>query len=280
MDALAAIQSRLDRFIERKHVPHIIFHGAAGTGKRHLAHAFLARIYEGDRQRIKKSVMEVNCAHGKGIKFIREDLKNFARANIQTDRGARFKSIVLYNAEHLTIDAQSALRRCIEIFSHNTRFFIITENKHKLFNPVLSRFCEIYVPYADSAGICENLHARAVQARLPAAPRPMDLEVRRIAELEALAERDPDAASAALRGLAGDLYDRGVCAGDLVRAVKAEAEARAPARGAFSAERSASTAILFQKVKADFRNETFLMFYLLDFMLLRSNDILKSVTEM
>ena len=85
--------------------------------------------------------MFVNCAHGKGIKFIREELKFFAKSNIQQDAGTSFKTIVLINADFLTIDAQSALRRCIELFSYNTRFFIIVENKHKLLNPILSRFC-------------------------------------------------------------------------------------------------------------------------------------------
>jgi DNA polymerase III delta prime subunit len=44
------------------------------------------------------------------------------------------------------MDAQSALRRCIELYNHNTRFFIVVENKYKLLKPILSRFCEIYVP--------------------------------------------------------------------------------------------------------------------------------------
>ena len=90
--------------------------------------------------------MFVNCAHGKGIKFIRDELKYFAKANMQCNDNNMFKSIVLMNADELTIDAQSALRRCIELFSHNTRFFIIVENKYKLLNPILSRFCEIYIP--------------------------------------------------------------------------------------------------------------------------------------
>jgi DNA polymerase III delta prime subunit len=42
---------------------------------------------------------------GKGIKFVREDLKNFAKSNINTSHGI-FKSVVLYNADYLTIDAQ------------------------------------------------------------------------------------------------------------------------------------------------------------------------------
>ena len=40
------------------------------------------------------------------------------------------------NADKLTIDAQSALRRCIELFSHNTRFFIVVEDKNKLLRPI------------------------------------------------------------------------------------------------------------------------------------------------
>ena len=90
--------------------------------------------------------MFVNCSHGKGIKFIRDELKFFAKTNIQLNANVTFKTIVLLNADCLTIDAQSALRRCIELFSCNTRFFIIVENKHKLLNPILSRFCEIFIP--------------------------------------------------------------------------------------------------------------------------------------
>jgi hypothetical protein len=74
-------------------------------------------------------------------------------------QGVSFKTIVLFNADSLTIDAQSALRRCIELFSYNTRFFIVVENKEKLLNPILSRFCEIYVPeYMDTDGHIQSLH--------------------------------------------------------------------------------------------------------------------------
>ena len=103
-------------------------------------------IYNNDRERQKNYVMNVNCAHGKGIKFIREELKFFAKMHINSNNGDIFKSIILLNADKLTTDAQSALRRCIELFSHTTRFFIIIEDKYKLLKPILSRFCEIYIP--------------------------------------------------------------------------------------------------------------------------------------
>ena len=104
--------------------------------------------------------MIVNCSHGKGIKFIREDLKFFAKANLQYNSNVKFKSILLLNADNLTNDAQSALRRCIEQFSLTTRFFIIVENKSRLLNPILSRFCEIFVPDYIENGKIINLHVR------------------------------------------------------------------------------------------------------------------------
>jgi hypothetical protein len=139
-------------------IPNIIFHGSAGTGKKTIVFNFIDKIYkptsstnqpnEGRvlRNILKNNVMLVNCCHGKGIKFIREELKFFSKMNIQYTEGISFKSVVLFNADCLTIDAQSALRRCIELFSHNTRFFIVVENIHKLLNPIVSRFCEIYIP--------------------------------------------------------------------------------------------------------------------------------------
>jgi len=141
----ADIRAKLQYFLTTKKIPNIIFHGESLSGKRGLLNEFLHHIYQGDRVKMKSHVMTVECCHGKGIKFIREELKFFAKAHIQSNHGANFKSIVLLNADSLTIDAQSALRRCIELFSHNTRFFILVENKERLLNPILSRFCEIYV---------------------------------------------------------------------------------------------------------------------------------------
>jgi len=138
------IFKKLEVFYEKQNVPHLLFHGKSGSGKKTLVEKFLYLIYK-NKETINKYVMCVNCAHGKGIKFIREDLKFFAKTNINHMHGHFFKSIVLVNAEKLTIDAQSALRRCIENFSAHTRFFFVLENKATLLKPILSRLCEIHV---------------------------------------------------------------------------------------------------------------------------------------
>ena len=158
------IRKTLHSFHKVNRIPHIIFYGPAGSGKQTIVYDFLREIYHHDDQKLKANVMFVNCAHGKGIKFIREELKFFAKTNVQFSSGIWFKTIVLLNASHLTIDAQSALRRCIELFSHNTRFFIIVENKHKLLQPILSRFCEIYIPNEkDENGRIIQLHQWQLQ---------------------------------------------------------------------------------------------------------------------
>ena len=152
------IKSKLNNFIEYKKIPNIIFHGVSGSGKKTILFDFLNQIYSGNKQYLQNYVMTVNCAHGKGIKFIREELKFFARTNIDLKEGNIFKSIILLNADKLTIDAQSALRRCIELFSHSTRFFIVIDDKYKLLRPILSRFCEIFIPQPCINNKIINLH--------------------------------------------------------------------------------------------------------------------------
>jgi len=127
---------KLNYYLEQKKIPNLIFHGPPGCGKKTLLRQFLQKIYTNADQ-----VMYVNCAFGKGIKFIREDIKYFSKINTHSS----FKTVVLLNAEKLTQDAQFALRRCIEQFNYNTRFFIVTSDKYKLIKPILSRFSEFYM---------------------------------------------------------------------------------------------------------------------------------------
>lgn len=145
----------LQQFHSNNKIPNILFHGPSGSGKKTIVSTFIKMIYKSSDD-IERYVITVNCAHGKGIKFIREELKFFAKTNINVEK--MFKTIILINSDKLTCDAQSAMRRCIELFSFSTRFFIITEDKSKLLKPILSRFSEIYVPLPLIDGNEVNLH--------------------------------------------------------------------------------------------------------------------------
>ena len=138
------ILNNLKKLYETENISNIIFHGPNTTGKKTLLEQLLKIIYKTDYN-IKKFTLLINCSHGKGnIKFIRENLKYFANSIINNNKNNLFKSIILLNADNLTIDAQSALRRLIELYNHTTRFFIVVEEKHKILKPILSRFSEIY----------------------------------------------------------------------------------------------------------------------------------------
>lgn len=140
-------EEKLNTFIINNKIPNILFYGENGSGKKTILNNFIDKIYNDLDDDSDKSnyIMYVNCAQGKGIKFIRDELNFFAKTNLNYNKNIKFKSIILMNAEKLTCDAQSALRRCIELFSLNTRFFIVIEDKTKLLKPILSRFCEIYI---------------------------------------------------------------------------------------------------------------------------------------
>ena len=152
------IIDKLDVYIKNNKIPNIIFHGNSGSGKKEIVKHFINKIYNNDKELIKTNVMIINCSHGGGIKFIRDELKFFAKSNVNFKLKNIFKSIILLNADCLTTDAQSALRRCIELFSNTSRFFIVIENKYKLLKPIISRFCDIYIPLPIVKNKQINLH--------------------------------------------------------------------------------------------------------------------------
>jgi hypothetical protein len=268
MEIHKPILEKLDYFYDSNRIPNIIFHGSSGTGKTTIVHYFLNKIYNSDKCKIKNNVMVVNCSHGKGIKFIREDLKFFAKANLQSTTGVKFKTIVLYNADSLTNDAQSALRRCIEQFSFNTRFFIVVENKHKLLNPIVSRFCEIHVPDYILDGKTLNLHQYTLKKN-------MDLSVFYNAKTEWInifMNNTRMDTNVAISDASVAIYENGCSCLDVLDYIQSSVK--------WSEFDKSNVLMFFNKVKAEFRCEKMLLMYLLNFLFLRENTELNKISFM
>ena len=265
------IVNRLDGFIETHTIPHIIFHGASGSGKRTIMTNFISKIYHNDKQTIKDYVMRVNCAQGKGIKFIREDLKHFAKTHINTQGGHLFKSIILMNSDKLTIDAQSALRRCIEVFSHTTRFFIIVEDKYKLLKPILSRFCEIYVPRPTFDGTVISLHKYNVDRTFS----DIRCDVARNTLLRRILNNlSKDPTTANVQQCVDTLYENAFCCSDIIAIIES--------RNTFNIDNYKKHVVMFRynQVKREFRSEPMSMFFLLHTLFLRLTDGLENILLM
>jgi hypothetical protein len=263
------IKAKLHYFYETQKIPHLIFHGSPGTGKRTLVYDFLNKIYGQDKHKLKTNVMFVNCAHGKGIKFIREELKFFAKTNVQFNSGIWFKTIVLLNADHLTMDAQSALRRCIELFSHNTRFFIVVENKERLLNPILSRFCEIYV----SGG---KNHTENVVKILSRSASEQSSYTERSTMYHEIIQSSPKQPHMLVK-YAIRWCEDGWCVYDWMNCLSYDAESNTPILSTERLELLYLIRMCYYKIKPDFRCEKMLMFYLLYFTLISSKEDLKNM---
>lgn len=130
--------------MNKKGITHLIINGNQGTGKKTQLECILLGIYK-TKENLKKHSLIINCGEGKGINFIRDKLTFFAKLTIHKDENTPFKSIILLNADSLTIEAQSVLRRSIELYSNSTRFFITTTDIDKIMLPIQSRFYTINI---------------------------------------------------------------------------------------------------------------------------------------
>lgn len=274
LDIHESIKKKLNLFYEIHKIPNILFHGPTGSGKRTIVNEFIHKIYDNKRDIIKTFVMYVNCSHGKGIKFIREELKFFAKTHINSNGGNTFKSVVLLNADKLTLDAQSALRRCIELFSHNTRFFVIAENKYNLMKPILSRFCEIYIPEP----VIDNKIINLYQYNLNKIFNLADIKQNKLEWLkkELIKSVNKKTNLEELMLLCTKLYEKAYSALDIIKLL----ENTKFLDSILTIEKRYELLICFNRVRKEFRNEKLLILFILNFVFLSSELSLENISFM
>lgn len=132
------IVERLKAYSKIKNIPHLMFAGPAGIGKTTCALA-LAREVFGETW--KQNFHELNASDERGINVIRGKIKDFARTAPMGN--SKFKIIFLDEADSLTSDAQAALRRTIEKYSHICRFILSVNYSSKIIEPIQSR-CTVF----------------------------------------------------------------------------------------------------------------------------------------
>jgi len=137
------VESLKNLMKEPAEMPHLLFTGPAGVGKTTTALCMSRQLLGEDW---KRDTLELNASDERGIKMVRERVKEFAAViKIRTtERDERkFRIIILDEADEMTSEAQTALRRIIEDSSETTRFVIICNYLSQIIEPIQSR-CAIF----------------------------------------------------------------------------------------------------------------------------------------
>ncbi|CAN9304842.1 unnamed protein product [Alternaria alternata] len=152
----------LSRTMQSSNLPHMLFYGPPGTGKTSTILALAKELY--GPELMKSRVLELNASDERGISIVRQKVKDFARQQLSVapnhtvmvedkdgSEGGKtvryrdkypcppFKIIVLDEADSMTQDAQSALRRTMETYSRMTRFCLVCNYVTRIIDPLASR---------------------------------------------------------------------------------------------------------------------------------------------
>jgi replication factor C subunit 2/4 len=148
------IKKMIENIDDIKKLPHMLFYGQPGTGKTTAAINICRHIFGYDslngftkhktnlfnEQIYKERVLELNASDERGIKVVRDKIKNFAALAINEYNDIpNYKIIILDEADAMTNDSQFALRRIIEEYSSLTRFILICNYVTKIIPPLASR---------------------------------------------------------------------------------------------------------------------------------------------
>lgn len=161
--------------------PHLLVYGPSGAGKKTRIVATLKELYGPGVEKIKIDARVFQTTSNRKLEFnivasvyhleiTPSDVGNYDRVVVQdllkevaqtqqVDLSAkqRFKVVVINEADHLTRDAQAALRRTMEKYSPNLRLILLANSTSNIIAPIRSRTLLVRVAAPTETEICSVL---------------------------------------------------------------------------------------------------------------------------
>ncbi len=142
-------------------VPHIIFYGPEGSGKKSMIRLFLEMLYDKEVHNTRDVIYNVTGNSSKNIPIkqsnyhivIEPNNNNFDRYIIHDvvkeyaqriplnvfSAKMNFKTVLINNVDNLSFYAQTSLRRTMELYSNTCRFIMWSRSLSKVIDPLRSR---------------------------------------------------------------------------------------------------------------------------------------------
>ncbi|KAJ8605208.1 hypothetical protein CTAYLR_000440 [Chrysophaeum taylorii] len=191
MDYHKELSQRLSDLAADGDIPHLLFYGPNGAGKKTRILALLRALYGSGADRVKLDRREIKTPSNKTVEVttsssnyhiemnpgdagtndrfvVQEVIKEIAQGGSLHSKTGRvgYKVVVLVEVDRLTRQAQAALRRTMEKCASSCRLVLSCANPSKVIDPVRSRCLGIRVAAPTDAEICVVLQSVAAKERL------------------------------------------------------------------------------------------------------------------
>lgn len=151
----------VEQWIKEGSIPHLLFHGSAGTGKTTLAKVLIHDLGVEDAD-----VLYINASRDNGVDMIRERITRFGSSM----PWGEFKIILLDEADYISPNGQAALRGVMEEYHSVVRFILTCNYANRIIPAVKSRLQEFHITNQDqtdfTARVAEILINEGVEVDL------------------------------------------------------------------------------------------------------------------
>ena len=158
----------LNKVLKTGNMPHLLFHGAPGTGKTSSILAVAMELFGPNKYR--ERVIELNASDERGISIVRNKIVMLSKSTISARDPdylcPPYKIIILDEADAMTTEAQSALRKIMEDHSSITRFCFICNYINQIIDPIISRCVKFRFKPIDELSIAHKLNSIALKEKL------------------------------------------------------------------------------------------------------------------